>query len=175
MSLHGYVVVMKPGVQDRRYPDYAGLDRLPYWTLDNADALNVEELGLLEDEAGLIQSIEAVQQALEIYSRVYPRSDLEVIYADAGRATDADPESGGLELGYDVAALAPFYSIVTDLPRDETELRSFADQLNERQLFPNRAQAEEFLIAYRAVWRRDPSLEDPEGQRVWRVNLTPLE
>jgi hypothetical protein len=131
--------------------------------------LDLDELGRLEDESGLLPSEGAAKQALQVYARVWPRAQLEVLWADAAHESQRVGLQRVEELGYDVATPPPFYSIVHELPAIPRELGAFHERLNGNGLFPDRHDAEAYLLEYQRAYSRHEMLEDPDGQRVWRV------
>lgn len=171
MTESGFVIVMKqPG--DQLHPGYRGLDRLPPWTLDIAESLDLDELGRLEDESGLLRSKADAEQALQAYSRVWPREHLEVLWVDTAHGSPPAEIDRVEELGYDIATAAPFYSIVHELPATPYDVAAFAERLNHNRLFSVHHDAEAYMLAYVGAFSRHEALEDPDGQRIWRVFLT---
>jgi hypothetical protein len=169
-STSGYLVVSTDpahiGSADARY---RGLYRTPPFdqALYNAGFDDPYVSDEFVNEEGLLADVEAVEAVVDRFSTVMPISELEVLWV----TTAASPELGGRpragwhRLGYDVACLSPFWSVVAD-PPEGVHLAA----LNEYGLLASR-QAGELI--------RDGLNDTPHGRDlemlVWEVWRRPSE
>jgi len=101
------------------------------------------------NEVGLIKTLSSAQEVAERFTEVIAPSELEIIYS---QTCEEDPRQpvGFQFLGYDVAAPeSPFWSLVADFPLNISAFRVFFEKLNENGLFGIKADAKNFLTAYR--------------------------
>lgn len=183
-KLCGYLVVLKstmeilksefpPHYQGRWNTRYQGIDRMPAYYFPHESPFPEENLamdlyvfsGNYKDDNGLIPSLSKAQELLKMFL-ASSRREFEIIYVE----TCDDEEQtcmelpNMVELGYDVAGEAPFYSHVFDFPRGE-DFKGFFESLNEHGLFGSVHLAREFLS--KCVALGVPDIDD--GVRIWRI------
>jgi hypothetical protein len=165
----GYLVVLKkPSHLERAAPRYRGLYRLPYWDQKRYDAGWDDPLWTAEfvDSEGFSPSRRFADRMIAEWLEVYDAADLEVIYAtdrlDAG-VPDEVADGTFEELGFDVACLRPFYSIVADVYGGMTH---HAETFNENGLLASRRAADEYRDEFRRLY---PDEEADLYYSVWRV------
>jgi hypothetical protein len=166
--MKGYLVVLKQPVRwDDRNPSYKGLSRAPAWgdRPEEAEATDAYVFGSYTDssQGGLIPTSSLAQELYRLFS-TSPR-ELEIIYAQ----TLDEPQQDARRdlLGFDVACVTPFWSIVHDWPPDK-ELEVYLSRLNDNGLFTDPRDAGEFLDKFRAAHPE----EDEIDLFIWRIEVT---
>jgi hypothetical protein len=172
MDTAGYLVLLRD-VSTHRGTLYEGIDRLPPWTPEIAEAgLDLELIASVEDEVGVLTSL-AGARLVAAHWRRFIHDELEIC---AVRTEGAQAVEDWRVLGWDIAAGAPFWSIVEDFPAVE-ELGPFQARLNDHGLYPDASAAREYLDAYRRLRESEPRgetlEEESEPLRLWEVRRMP--
>jgi hypothetical protein len=147
---------------------YRGLYRMVAVRPEDMVLLKAELFSAQAEPAGLIQTAENAKKLLRSLTDLRPLEPMEIIFARASDDAWGPPlEDATLELlGIDVAADAPFYSIVADMPRDP-RLAKFERLLNEHGLFRARNHAADYAQSY---FSNDLSAGDSEPPlKLWEV------
>jgi hypothetical protein len=155
----GYLVVLRnagPTVSPRN-PVYRGLYRVPPFFQERF-AEGFDDPYLVDPDVtpeGLLPSRAVADRFIERFSEDYRPGELEVIAVrpiEVGDGTDGEGEA--LRLGFDVAALSPFWSILADIsvdPNTDKRLAEFLLALNENGLFPEPDLARTYREYYTTV------------------------
>jgi len=165
--MKGYLLVLRALEKvTRSNPKYRGLYRMPPQPAqfpEEEEAVDAYVFGgyKSDSEGGLIPTEQLARELLSRFS-ASPR-EFDIIYA---QTPDEEPfESAYPLLGYDVACLSPFWSILVDWPVRQG-FESFKGLLNDNGLFSDSANAERFIAQFRQVY--------PEKDRtilhIWRVH-----
>jgi hypothetical protein len=167
MEYHGYLVVLdRPDYFPRSLNKaYRGLYRTPPCREEDT-AAGFEHpyvFGGYTDESGLIPDLETANNVLHRFGEITWQSSLEIIYAATDSpSADHAAERGYTMLGFDVACLAPFWSIVVDqVPSDRIP------DLNEYGLLSSGQEAGSWLADFRARRSVDSDIE----LLIWQVFL----
>ncbi len=117
----GYLVVLNPPNYYPRSPNkqYRGLYRTPPYREEDAERGFEHPLvfGGFTNEAGLIADLATARQVLSRFGEVERGDRLEIIHVRSvhgNRDQELNSGSGLKWIGYDVACLAPFWSILVD-------------------------------------------------------------
>jgi len=164
--MKGYLVVLPIPVRlSPLNPKYRGLFRGPGWPTgipEEEEPLDDYVFGpyMSDAEGGLIPTLELARELLGRFSPS-PR-EFEIIYCQT--PDEDDSQCSYPLLGYDVASVLPFWSVVADWPTREG-FEQFAESLNDYGLFSDLQQAERFIDRFREAY--------PENDRtilhIWLV------
>lgn len=169
----GYLVVLRvPEIVPRSHnPRYRGLYRTrPFYMEEYEQGFDDPYFGSnYSDSENLIQDRSVITEFIKQYAPVEDPEAFEAIYV----RTYQDNQSMNGEkpnfpfLGFDVAGVSPFWSIVADCPPpSDSRFSIYLGQLNEYGLFSTARIAREYLEAYFAEFpeRRSP-------MHIWQVYL----
>lgn len=173
-KLDGYLVVLRPELANTNLNNskYRGLYRTPLDSMENYkrgfDNPYVFEKSISTD--GLIPTIDLAHKARNKFTEIYQYNDLEIIYVQTsnGTAYTATDLANENFLGYDIAGIAPFWSIVGDCPLlSDPRFQGELSQLNNAGLFDSIIVAEEYFLNHleHLTEGRD------QGLMIWKVYL----
>jgi len=168
-TVSGYLVALRnPADLEECAPGYRGVYRQPPWDQRRFDEGWDDPLWTAEfvDEHNLSPTRDFADRVLARWSEAHAREELEVIYASTSETSCPPERAAGTwrELGFDVAQLTPFYSIVADKD-DDPELATLYERLNEDGLFPTKETARHFLDSFLRIH----SHEHEGTFLIWRV------
>jgi hypothetical protein len=177
MTAAGYLVVLRDAsALSPRNPSYRGLYRVPPFVQGRFDE-GFDDPYLLDPRVmpnGLLPSLDVAQEFLETFRRDHQAGELEIIRA----RTCEDDEPGETAaphtstLGFDVAAFAPFWSILADIsiaPDADQEVGRFLSLRNQNGLFPDPDAAR----AYRDYYTSASDEAAGVDLRIWEVSEVP--
>jgi hypothetical protein len=154
----GFLVVLRNAeTHNPRNPRYRGLYRTPPFEQKRFDE-GFDDPYLVDPALtteGLLPTQNDAERVRDGFARTYPREELDVIHArvvDQRNVSDDAP--GAHRLGFDVAGLAPFWSILADIsvdPDADNVLAKFLSELNENGLFSDSATAHSYRDYYVSI------------------------
>jgi hypothetical protein len=168
--IEGYLIVLIPEKANRINHKYHGLDRLPPGSSEmyGSGFNNPYIDGNNVDDNGIISSIEKAHHVFSVFSKRFNPRDLEIIFIRTSARRTQQP----LKLpdrnfiGYDVAGMNGFYSIVLDCSTNTEEpITGLINQLNAYGLFDSRDLANRYLSANLQKF----SYHRKKGIRIWEI------